>query len=138
MSKPFNAARACIVLGLVSGLYATPAAADTLSSGGPNDLFSIDDGFIGDLEVPTSMAFLPDGRIVVTEKGGLNGASTSDANVKLYEANGTYIGIAGTFDVSDLHQEQGLLKVLVHPDFATNRLLVFYYSRADGTETNRN
>src|SRR5262245_15841736 len=100
-----------------------PAPADTLTSGGPTDLFVIDDGFIEDLDIPTSMAFLPDGRIVVTEKGGLN--SQSGANVKLYEANGTFIGTAGTFQVSDLHQEQGLLKVLVHPDFANNRLLIF-------------
>jgi len=119
-------------------LWSTPILADTLTSGGPTDQFDIADRFIEDLQVPTSMAFLPDGRIVVTEKGGLNGATTGTANVKLYEANGTYIGTAGTFQVSDLHQEQGLLKVLVHPDFANNRLLIFYYSRAGGTEVNRN
>jgi MYXO-CTERM domain-containing protein len=124
------------VLVALCGLsLAGPARADNLVSGAPNDLFAINDGFITGLNTPTSMAFLPDGRIVVTEKGGLEAGA---ANVKLYEANGSYIGIAGTFSVSNLHMEQGLLKVLVHPDFASNRLLIFYYSRSDGTEVNRN
>src|SRR4029079_5474878 len=46
---------------------------------------------------------------------------------------------AGTFTV-DTESEKGLLHVLLHPNFASNRLLIFYYSAADsigGTDLDR-
>lgn len=122
-----------LILAAVSA--AARASADELASGPPSELFDLNDRFIEGLAVPTSMAFLPDGRIVVTEKGGANAGA---ANVRLYQPDGTPIGVAGTFDVSGGHQEQGLLKVVVHPDFANNRRLIFYYSRADGNDVDRN
>ncbi|HYO97106.1 MAG TPA: PQQ-dependent sugar dehydrogenase [Polyangiaceae bacterium] len=105
-------------------LTATPALADTLAAGDAATLLNIDDGFIGGLMLPTALAFLPDGRIVVTQKAGA---------VRLFEANGMPAAVStiGTFTV-DTESEKGLLNVLVHPEFATNRLLIFYYSAADG------
>jgi glucose/arabinose dehydrogenase len=76
----------------------------------------------------TDVAFLPDGRMVVTEKTGA---------VKLVDG-----GVAreiGAFPV-DTESEKGLLGVVVDPAFDLTRRLFFYYSRADragGTDDDR-
>lgn len=72
------------------------------------------------LREPTDLAFLPDGRMVICEKGGA---------VRLRAADGS-LSTAGRFPV-DARSEKGLLGVVVHPAFSANRLLFFYYSRAD-------
>jgi len=85
--------------------------------------------FVTGLTEPTGFAFLPDGRMLITEKGG---------NLLIADKNGA-TALAGTFTV-DTESEKGLLHVIVHPDFATNRLLVFYYSANDsigGTDLDR-
>jgi glucose/arabinose dehydrogenase len=77
----------------------------------------------------TDLAFLPDGRMVVTEKTGA---------VKLVE--GGAAREIGRFPV-DTESEKGLLGVVVDPGFAQTRRLFFYYSRADGaggTDEDRN
>ncbi|HYG68389.1 MAG TPA: PQQ-dependent sugar dehydrogenase, partial [Anaeromyxobacteraceae bacterium] len=78
----------------------------------------------------TDLAFLPDGRLVVTEKTGA---------VRLVEPGGV-IADAGRFDV-DTESEKGLLGVLVPPDFPARGRLLFYVSLADaagGTDLDRN
>jgi glucose/arabinose dehydrogenase len=77
----------------------------------------------------TDLAFLPDGRMVVTEKTG---------EVKLVA--GGRARLIGTFPV-DIESEKGLLGVAVDPAFAATRRLFFYYSRSDaagGTDLDRN
>ncbi len=69
---------------------------------------------------PWSMAFLPDGDILVTERPGRlriirNGSLLPDAVEGLPEVFAQGQG--------------GLLDVVPHPDFATNRLLYFSYSK---------
>ncbi len=79
------------------------------------------------LEHPWSIAFLPGGDTLVTERAGRlrvirNGTLLSDP-------------VAGVPEV--LYQGQGgLMEVLPHPDFASNRLLYLSYSKpvGDGTE----
>ncbi len=68
----------------------------------------------------TDVAFLPDGRLVLTEKTGA---------VRLRAADGT-VTVAGTFRV-DARSEKGLLGLVADPAFATTRRLIFYLSRAD-------
>jgi glucose/arabinose dehydrogenase len=67
----------------------------------------------------TDLAFLPDGRMVVTEKTGA---------VKLVE--GGSAREIGAFPV-DVESEKGLLGVAVDPAFEATRRLYFYYSRSD-------
>lgn len=118
----------------VASLGATlsvPSFADRLEPGPSADTFVLTAVASG-LAQPTSMDWLPDGRMVVTEKGG---------NVVLVSAgeDGGTQKVVGTFAV-DTGSEKGLLHVLVHPGFASNRLLVFYYSAADsagGTNLDR-
>ena len=74
------------------------------------------------LGATTDLAFLPDGRMVIVEKGGA---------VKLRATDGT-VTTAGAFPV-DAASEKGLLGVAVDPAFATTGRLFFYYSRATGS-----
>jgi len=76
----------------------------------------------------TDLAFLPDGRMVVTEK---------DGGVKI--ASGGALRGAGSFPV-DSESEKGLLGVVVDPSFADTGRLFFYYSLSDaagGTNLDR-
>ncbi len=102
-----------------------------LASGDPETLLDLDDDYAGELATDdsdpndgvTSFAFLPDGRMVITLKTG---------GIKVRTADGTIVD-AGSFSV-DTESEKGLLNVLVHPNFATNHLLIFYYSQTGGDE----
>lgn len=99
-----------------------------MAAGAPATNFTVGT-YVSGLTTPTSFAFLPSGLIIVTDKEGQ--VYTSDAK--------TAPKLAGTFQV-DTESEKGLLHVIVHPDFATNRLLIFYYSAADaigGTDLDR-
>jgi glucose/arabinose dehydrogenase len=99
-------------------LLAPTAAADNLADGTVSDQLLIDDEFITGVSQPTAVAFLPDGRIVVTERTG---------GVVVRTTDGTLV-TAGTFPANSGPGEQGLLNVLPHPDFGNNHLLYFYYS----------
>ncbi len=77
----------------------------------------------------TDVGFLPDGRMVITEKEGA---------VKIRPAAGP-VGLAATFDV-DTSSEKGMLGVAVDPAFATTSRIFLYYSVADasgGTDLDR-
>jgi MYXO-CTERM domain-containing protein len=99
-------------------LVAGASKADTMATGAPANSFNVAPRVSG-LGSPTSFAFLPDGRMVITDKGG---------EVVIADSAGATKS-AGTFSV-DTESEKGLLNVLVHPNFASNRLLIFYYSAA--------
>lgn len=102
--------------------------ADTLVSGAPSSTFTIST-VVNVPKTPTSFAFLPDGRLLITEKSG---------ELLLADAQGATTQI-GYFTV-DSSSEKGLLHVILHPGFASNRLLIFYYSLADsagGTSLDR-
>lgn len=87
----------------------SPAAAAAL----PFDIAQI-----GRFESPFAIAFLPDGRLLVTEKAGA---------MKLRATDGTVIDVAGIPPVATVTQG-GLLDVAVSPDFATSRQIYFTYS----------
>jgi glucose/arabinose dehydrogenase len=112
------------VLGLLAGCAcgsSGPAAA------GRDGAFRVE-AVAGGLGPATDVAFLPDGRMVVTEKTGA---------VRLVE--GGQARELGRFAV-DSESEKGLLGVVVDPGFAQTRRLFFYYSRADsvgGTDDDR-
>ncbi|MEZ5859029.1 MAG: PQQ-dependent sugar dehydrogenase [Geminicoccaceae bacterium] len=76
------------------------------------------------LEHPWGMAFLPDGRLLVTERPG---------RLRLIEADGTLdpTPLAGV-PVAFARGQGGLLDVALHPDFATNRLVYLSFSQLDG------
>ncbi|PKL94639.1 MAG: hypothetical protein CVV18_08300, partial [Gammaproteobacteria bacterium HGW-Gammaproteobacteria-8] len=71
------------------------------------------------LDEPWGMAFLPDGRLLVTERTGR----------LLRIDNGQAQEISGTPEVAARGQG-GLLDVALHPDFETNRLVYLTWSQA--------
>lgn len=111
----------------VSALFAcraAPALADELSSDAARD-FELSD-YVTGLELVTSLEFLPDGRLVMTEKTG---------RVAVRLSNGERVD-AGTLDV-DANTEKGLLTVIRHPEFAKNHELIFYYSAKAAPELDK-
>lgn len=74
-------------------------------------------------DAPWAMTFLPDGRLLVTEKAG---------RLKLVDLErGAVASIAGVPDTRDAGQG-GLGDVVLHPDFAENSLVYLSYVEHDG------
>lgn len=80
---------------------------------------------IGTFDEPFAMAFLPDGRLLVTEKAG---------RLKLRAANGAVVSVTGAPPIAKGGQG-GLLDVAVAPDFAASKTIYLSYSEpgADGS-----
>ena len=76
------------------------------------------------LDQPWSLAFLPDGSALVTELGGTLRAIDAEGNPGAAMANVPDVYFAG---------QGGLFDVVLHPQFASNRLV--YLSYAEGTPT---
>ncbi len=79
------------------------------------------------LDYPVAFDFLPDNRIILTQKGGTSGMAT-DARIRIYNANFTYIGVF--YDLTDSCYsdfERGLLGIAVDPDFTNNHYIYCYY-----------
>ncbi|MEQ1548899.1 MAG: PQQ-dependent sugar dehydrogenase [Chakrabartia sp.] len=74
-------------------------------------------------EDPWAMAFLPDGRAIITEKAG---------HIQLWdEKSGQKTAVSGAPSVADEGQG-GLGDVAVHPDFKNNRFVYFSWAEAQG------
>lgn len=76
---------------------------------------------VANLTSPWAMTFLPDGRMLVTEKDGRLLLLTADGK--------TSTPLAGIPKV-DTESQGGLMDVVPHPQFAQNRLVYFSYSEA--------
>lgn len=78
---------------------------------------------------PWSLAFLPDGRMLITGRTG---------SLRLYAANGqSFSNISGLPALATAGQG-GLLDVVIDPDFANNRRIYFSFSEADSFNTSIN
>lgn len=112
-----------LILGVTAMLIASTAAAESRvlrTEYQPVRLDKVADG----LEHPWSIDFLPDGRLLVTERPG---------GLKLIGQDGTIIPISGTPTVAALRQG-GLLEVLVHPGFQQNGWVYLTYSKSNGED----
>jgi len=76
---------------------------------------------VADLDSPWAMTFLPDGRMLVTEKAGKLMLGSPDGK--------RWSEIAGIPPVDDAGQG-GLMDVVLAPDFATSRMVYFSFSAA--------
>jgi glucose/arabinose dehydrogenase len=81
---------------------------------------------------PTAMAFLPDGRILVTEKGTGGATTAGSANLKLISSTG--VSTVTTIPVCT-SSEMGLLGVAVDPNFNTNGYVYIYRTAPDETNS---
>ena len=90
------------------------------------DEFPFDVTEITSFDEPWSMAFLPDGRILVTEKKG---------NLQLVGQDGQSYGrVQGVPDV-DYSGQGGFGDVVLHPDFENNGLVYLSYAEAGVADT---
>jgi len=119
-----------LVLGVAMSLVVLVAG--PASAGNPEPGFT-DTLFVGGLSIPTGIAFLPDGRLIIVEKGGFSGAA--NAAVKVFDPVGSTTTTLGTIPVCTT-SEMGLLGVAIDPNFATNGFIYIYRSESDPTGTN--
>lgn len=83
---------------------------------------------MGGLNYPVDFDWTPDGRYIVTSKGGSNYPAVS-ALIRIYNPTGTLIGtFANLTDSVDADFERGLLGVAVDPNFAVNHYVYAYYN----------
>ncbi len=102
---------------LLALFVAGAAQAATYPTGFREDVLDFED-----LEVPTAVAFAPDGAVFVAEKGG---RVKRFASVDAEGAGQVVIDIsAKVHDFAD----RGLIGLALHPDFATNRQLFILYT----------
>lgn len=74
------------------------------------------------LEIPWSLVFLPDQRMLVTERPG---------RVKLINKDGSVIGNALALNDVKHAGEGGLLGIALHPNFRDNKFVYIYYTFED-------
>lgn len=104
---------------VLTGGAVAAVAALTEPSAPPNAPFRIEE--IADLDQPWAMTFLPDGRMLITEKTG---------QLLLLSADGKQRkSVTGVPSVMAKGQG-GLMDVVLHPRFAQNRMVYFSYSEA--------
>ncbi|MET0623550.1 MAG: PQQ-dependent sugar dehydrogenase [Pyrinomonadaceae bacterium] len=74
---------------------------------------------VSNLEVPWSIVFAPDGRMLFTERPG---------RVRVYERGSLRPEPLAVIDDVESESESGLMGLALHPDFARNRLLYLAYA----------
>ncbi len=92
------------------------AAPSAVPTGFQNELW------ISGLNEPTAVAFLPDGRLLVAERGGRVGVAAAGSSQLL---PGPMLTIT---DIDTEGGERGLVGLAVHPQFATNPYIYAYYT----------
>lgn len=104
------------LVGLAMGLTMAVAQAQT-----PSVALKID-AINSSLQSPWGLAFLADGRMLVTEKSGV---------LKLLAASGQTQGTLGGVPLVNSAGQGGLLDVVIDPAFATNQQIYLSYSEND-------
>ena len=110
-----------LVLGLVSVVALRSCRADAGVARAPEPAplpFAITE--VANFEEPWAMAFLPDGRLLVTEKAG---------HLKLLKPGGEVAEVTGVPAV-DYGGQGGLGDVVLHPKFAENGLVYLSFVEA--------
>ena len=85
------------------------------------------------LDSPWALAFLPDGRMLITQRGGQLRLRNADGS----PVNGGADQVSGVPAVAAVGQG-GLLDVVVDPAFASNRRIYFSYAERDASNANLN
>jgi glucose/arabinose dehydrogenase len=113
---------------VLSFLMFVPAA----RAGTPQETGFTDTLVAGGFATPTAIAFLPDGRILVTEKG--SGGTTTAGSAALKMIKGQTVSTLTTIPVCT-SSEMGLLGVAVDPNFNSNGFVYLYRTAPDGANS---
>lgn len=109
-----------VLVPLAAGCNAD-AASQASASAQPSANLPFQVQVVADLDSPWAMTFLPDGRMLITEKAG---------TLLLLSADGQQRKPVGGIPEVSSDGQGGLMDVVLHPDFAANRLVYFSYSEA--------
>lgn len=124
LANCLRAAGLALVLGLFSGTVAAKTI-EVKNNSVPLRVTTVVEG----LSNPWSMAFLPDGRMLVTERSG---------TMRIVTAQGEKgPALSGLPDIVSRGQG-GLLDVVLAPDFATSKRIYFSYSEPDPDNSKAN
>jgi aldose sugar dehydrogenase len=99
----------------------TPASPDTSKPGKPFATTAV-----ADLDEPWAMTFLPDGRLLVTEKKGA---------LKLVDVSSGKVGDISGVPKVDYGGQGGFGDVVLHPKFADNGVIYLSYAEAGDDDT---
>lgn len=111
----------CTMLVLVVAGCAVEAARQNAGAGQPPAGLPFEVQVVADFESPWAMTFLPDGRILITEKSG---------TIYLVSADGQQRKRVDGIPAVSSEGQGGLMDVVLHPDFTQNRLVYFSYAEA--------
>ncbi len=109
------------VLVLLAAAWAVDAERRASGAAGQATSLPFQVQVMADFESPWAMTFLPDGRMLITEKSGVLYLVSADAQQRTR--------VDGIPKVADEGQG-GLMDVVLHPAFARNRFVYFSYSEA--------
>src|SRR6187401_1777911 len=84
-----------------------------------------DELIVGSLNVPTSFAFDPDGRMYIAEQSGA---------IRIFQDGALLPDPAITISVEP-YDEQGLLGLVLHPDFPAPPYIYVFYTPFTGNQT---
>lgn len=88
----------------------------------------VDEVVVSGLFLPKAMAFTPDGRMLIVERGSASSTDENIASVRVFKNGSLLAQRALTLNVCG-NGERGLLGIAVDPNFATNGYVYLYYSR---------
>ncbi|TKD52309.1 PQQ-dependent sugar dehydrogenase [Sphingomonas baiyangensis] len=108
---------ACSDAGPIAAQNATPTNAAENSTDAAGVPFTVTP--VADFDAPWAMTFLPDGRMLVTEKAGQLMLVSADGQTKTSVSGIPAVDSAG---------QGGLMDVVLHPQFAQNRMVYFSFS----------
>lgn len=107
-----------VLVSLIAGVTAD-AARHPASAGQAPPALPFQVQVVADFESPWAMTFLPDGRMLITEKAG---------TLLLVSADGERRKRVGGIPKVNSEGQGGLMDVVLHPGFGSNRLVYFSYS----------
>lgn len=89
---------------------------------------------VSGLTYPVDFDWTPDGRYLVTLKGGNTAGSCANGKIQMYDASGVFIGTF--YDLTDSVNcdfERGIIGIAVDPNFTSNHYVYVYYVHKYGT-----
>src|SRR6185369_7219009 len=122
---PLKLLRIVFMAALCGILFVPDTRAQTLPSGFVHERVTPQGG----MPEPTSMAFLPDGRLLVNQQGG---------SVRVVLADGTLVSTPALTRSPNTDGERGMIGVAVDPNFTSNgRVYIFYNPTVSGSVKGR-
>lgn len=110
-----------LTITLISLVACAQQSESSIEAQAPETLNYTTELVVGDINIPWSMAFLPDGSMLITEKSG----------ELIHFKNGKKQLIAGVPEIY-VRGQGGFMDIKLHPNYETNGWIYFSYASAEG------